>query len=463
MIFPIITELPSSKKLNRYYGLISKVGMGSFSTVYHCLEKVTHQNVAIKEIYHALDQDTFAKSAYCEIEILSQLHHANIIRFYNYFSDYESPANSLYLVMEYIPQDLLKIITKVDFLLEEDIEKIMYQIICALHYIHSAGIIHRDLKPSNILIGPEYTVKICDFGLSRCPSKECTDLNKIKSNIAQNIIISKENLQFNDINQEIPDENPSYNTQIFLPGRFTVGVKSHIRNCLENYHEFPNKLTSKKALSASSFFLKKSVEDAKNSNEFQYSNLSKHVMTKHYRAPEIILKEKYDTKVDMWSAGCIFAELLQTLQTKTKCYIRKPLFNGKFFSPLSPIMTTKSSINKEQLFKIHKVLGNFTHEDTEFIQNPDSRDFVSIFKGSENHLSKLREKFSYAPPKAIDLLAKMLEINPKNRISARDALEHEYFKKVRNPKYEYELPNNKIIELGESSENFVDLLCKLTK
>ncbi|EAY17376.1 CMGC family protein kinase [Trichomonas vaginalis G3] len=45
---------------------------------------------------------------------------------------------------------------------------IFWQLLCALKFIHSAGVIHRDLKPSNMLIKSDSTIKVCDFGLSRC-------------------------------------------------------------------------------------------------------------------------------------------------------------------------------------------------------------------------------------------------------------------------------------------------------
>ena len=61
--------------------------------------------------------------------------------------------------------------------------------------------------------------------------------------------------------------------------------------------------------------------------------LTSHVATRWYRAPELILIEKdYDYKVDMWSAGCIFAELLQMVAVQH----RKPLFMGQSCFPLSP-------------------------------------------------------------------------------------------------------------------------------
>jgi len=55
---------------------------------------------------------------------------------------------------------------------EDHIKTIFYNLLCAMHFIHSSNIIHRDIKPANILIDLNCNVKICDFGLSRSISKK---------------------------------------------------------------------------------------------------------------------------------------------------------------------------------------------------------------------------------------------------------------------------------------------------
>jgi mitogen-activated protein kinase 1/3 len=72
--------------------------------------------------------------------------------------------------------------------------------------------------------------------------------------------------------------------------------------------------------------------------ENQKRILSRHVVTRWYRPPEIILTEKdYGTPVDIWSIGCIFGELLGMMEEHGKTFQeRKPLFPGRSCFPLSP-------------------------------------------------------------------------------------------------------------------------------
>ena len=80
--------------------------------------------------------------------------------------------------------------------------------------------------------------------------------------------------------------------------------------------------------------LKKTKEMRKNMKR----QLTGHVVTRWYRAPELILLEKdYGPAIDMWSVGCIFGEMLGMMKASAATYMdRRPLFPGKSCFPLSP-------------------------------------------------------------------------------------------------------------------------------
>merc|ERR1711874_159533 len=125
--------------------------------------------------------------------------------------------------------------------------------------------------------------------------------------------------------------------------------------------------------------------------------LTSTVVTLWYRAPEVLLGTTYATPVDIWSCGCIFAELMS----------RKPLFPGLNESDqLSRIMGLLGTPAEEDWPQDTDVLrANFT--------NYRARDIAEILPEIE--------------PDARDLLEKMLSFDPKKRISARQALAHPYF------------------------------------
>ena len=93
--------------------------------------------------------------------------------------------------------------------------------------------------------------------------------------------------------------------------------------------------------------------------------LTGHVVTRWYRAPEIILLEKdYGPAIDIWSVGCIFAELLSMMKESAATYIeRQPLFPGKSCFPLSPDKNITQEKNgfpyskDDQLARIFQVIG----------------------------------------------------------------------------------------------------------
>lgn len=103
--------------------------------------------------------------------------------------------------------------------------------------------------------------------------------------------------------------------------------------------------------------------------------LTGHVVTRWYRAPELILLEKeYGPPIDVWSVGCIFAEMLGMMKESAPTYLdRKPLFPGKSCFPLSPDKHAKEEKSgfpfskNDQLNVIFEVIGSPNEEDKSFV------------------------------------------------------------------------------------------------
>lgn len=128
----------------------------------------------------------------------------------------------------------------------------------------------------------------------------------------------------------------------------------------------------------------------------------RYVVTRWYRAPEVILNaSEYTKAVDIWSVGCILGELLG----------RTALFPGENYL--------------DQIQRIISVLGTPSYNDISYITNEQALKFIkSLPKRSKQSFDKL---FSKANPLALDLLENMLTFNPHDRYTVEDCLSHPYF------------------------------------
>ncbi|RMZ95847.1 cyclin-dependent kinase-like 2 isoform X4 [Brachionus plicatilis] len=157
------------------YENLGTVGEGSYGVVIKCKDKTNGSVVAIKKFLESENDRAVKKIAFREIKILKSLRHENLVNLIEVFRR----NRKIYLVFEYIDQNLLEEIEKTkNGLGEEKTREIMYQVVRGVDFMHSNNIIHRDIKPENVLINNNGLIKVCDFGFARQiaqPSEIYTD------------------------------------------------------------------------------------------------------------------------------------------------------------------------------------------------------------------------------------------------------------------------------------------------
>lgn len=138
------------------------------------------------------------------------------------------------------------------------------------------------------------------------------------------------------------------------------------------------------------------------------ANLTEYVVTRWYRAPEVILSSsEYSQQIDVWSIGCIFSELIG----------RAPLFPGEDYL--------------DQVQRVIGVLGTPSSEDMHFISNAAARRYIHKLPRREK--MKWSSIYPKANPVALDLLDKMLVFNPHKRWTVKQCMGHAYFRDLHNP------------------------------
>lgn len=323
-------------EIPNYFEYEKTIGSGAYGVVISAKDTRGSSTVAIKNIQRAFDDLTDAKRIVREIKLMRHLNHKYVLG----VDDILEPVSlakfeDVYIVSALMATDLHRVIYSRHALSDEHIAFFMYQMLCAMKYVHSANVIHRDLKPSNILVNANCELKICDFGLARG-------------------IFPEEELE-----------------------------------------------------------------------------LTEYVVTRWYRAPEIMLGcMKYTKEVDVWSIGCIFAEMMS----------RKPLFPGQDYI--------------DQLHLIMNALGAPSDQELYFLTNARARKFMNAEhqKRGGAPVKSLAQILPDISADAMDLLEKMLVIDPNKRITVDDALAHPYLASVRNQEdettaeapFDFEFENEKL-------------------
>ena len=285
----------------------------------------------------------------------------------------EEDFSDVYLIMELMDTDLNQVIKSNQPLTRDHVIYFIYQTLLGLKHIHDCNILHRDLKPSNLLVNANCDLKICDFGLSR---------------------------------QMTPDKDKEVNSTAFSDklsngnSDQTIDTKVHVIQRTSSFSSFVTVDSP-------------AQEEAKlegAGKECADGGMTEYVVTRWYRAPELLVANStYSEKIDVWSVGCILGEMLG----------RKPLFPGSDYI--------------DQLTMIVNTLGTPCEKDMIEVESLKARKFIkSLNNGAPIPNIPFATIFPQADPLTIDLLQRMLEFNPKNRINVTEALHHPLFDGVRN-------------------------------
>jgi serine/threonine protein kinase/tetratricopeptide (TPR) repeat protein len=154
-----------------HYRVIEPVGSGGMSEVYLAEDQKLNRNVALKLLHHQYNvKDPAAPDFRHEARAAASLNHPNIITIYDIFDYSGYPI----IAMEYIEGNLLSDLIDEKGLPQDHCLSISIELCRALSAAHNNGIVHRDIKPDNIMVTPDGSVKIMDFGLALYKEKTPT-------------------------------------------------------------------------------------------------------------------------------------------------------------------------------------------------------------------------------------------------------------------------------------------------
>ena len=332
------------------------------------------------------EDETDCKRILREVTLMRKLKHPFVVELVELLYP-RNPASfdTLYVVMEYAESDLKKIIKSNIHLEMQHTQHIIYNLLCSIKYLHESNVLHRDLKPANVLINEDCTVKLCDYGLAR----------SISGIDSAAMILSREDRKADD-----PDASSTVASTVTNGNRSGENSSSSVgtasaNSSSENNQDFASGSSSQtdslpvagKTEEEKKENLRNRLVKTKDARRNMKRELTGHVVTRWYRAPEIILLEKdYGPGIDIWAVGCIFAELLGMMRENAPTFLdRQPLFPGKSCFPLSPAKNPTEQkkgfpfSSNDQLAIIFQIIGTPTESDKSFVTDLKALEYLEQF------------------------------------------------------------------------------------
>mmetsp|Transcript_72335 Transcript_72335/g.120542 ORF Transcript_72335/g.120542 Transcript_72335/m.120542 type:complete len:364 (-) Transcript_72335:246-1337(-) len=276
------------------------------------------------------------------------------------------------MVTDFMHSDLRRRIKSKTEMEPSLVRSLMAQLIAALAHVHSLNGIHRDLKPANILISKEGVLKLCDFGLARTVHTPDS---------------RREARAGSEVEHEGMDGD-------MMPERTEQRMPPPLKHQMTAY-----------------------------------------VVTRWYRAPEVILQEPYSSAIDIWSVGCIFKELLELMPGSR--FRTGALFPGRYCIPFSFDDDKQFRTRHDQLSVIFRTLAPPTQVEMSWATEESQIEVERVCNGfskltdeerETETRKRLKEFCDIAGTVEIELLASLLQLNPRLRPTAANVLMlNEYF------------------------------------
>jgi eukaryotic-like serine/threonine-protein kinase len=158
----VAATIGTGELLKDRYRLERTLGRGGMAAVWLGHDEVLDRPVAVKVLADTIAADPgFVARFRREAQTAAGLSHPNLVGVYDFSEEGERP----YLVMQFVPgEDLAARLGRGEGI---DCDKLAREMLDALAHIHGAGILHRDVKPGNIVVEPDGTAKLIDFGIAR--------------------------------------------------------------------------------------------------------------------------------------------------------------------------------------------------------------------------------------------------------------------------------------------------------